>query len=489
MIGRSISAMAAPKNPSMENLGFPPADHRVRRRLFQQALVATAALLGALWWTAVNPHDSVFYLGLAISALALLPALVWTRTMGHNYPIFEIFIATNLTSYGLPLLTEHDAVALFREQVRQDAALVVIIFLVGASIAYYATRATPRTTPLWTGQVLERPNKQWMLRGLVLSSLYTLVVPYLYVPPAGIEGILRAVIFGIGTSCTFIVAMAWGLGRLPPGEKVLVGACLALQFVLLSSSLILRAGTSIVLLGFVGYFFGSRRVPYLALALTLAVLAALNIGKYDLRKKYWTPDAQYQPGLGELPAFYAEWFEAGLRPKVQTDTKAGKLLLERNSLLQILCLVVDRTPDFQPYLYGETYQQIPGQFVPRLFWPEKPRGHISTYTLSIYYGLQNEEATHETTIAFGLLPEAFANFGYWGALALGVLFGFCFRKITLWSGRSPIFSYAGLMLILLTAWSFQTELTLSGWLASLFQGSISIFAFVLVFRRFQEVSG
>jgi hypothetical protein len=480
--------MAALKNPSMENLAFPPADERVRLRLFHQALIAMTVLLGVLWWTALNGHDWTFYLGMAICVLALLPTLIWTRTMGYNYPIFEIFIATNLTSYGIPLLNEHDAITLFDPQVRQDAALVVIAFLVAATFAYYATRATPRSTPWWIRQVLERPNKQWMLRGLILSSLYTLVVPYLYVPPPGIEGILRAVFFGIGTSCTFIISMAWGLGRLQRGEKVLVVVCLALQFVLLSSSLILRAGTSIVLLGLVGYFFGSRRIPYVALAITLPVLAVLNIGKYDLRKKYWTPDAQYQPGLNVLPAFYTEWFEAGLRPQVQTDTKASKLLLERNSLLQILCLVINRTPDFQPFLYGETYKQIPGQFVPRIFWPEKPRGHISTYTLSIYYGLQSEEGTYETTIAFGFLPEAYANYGTWGALGLGVVFGFCFRKITLWSVRSPIFSYAGLMLILLTAWSFQTELPLSGWLASLFQGSISIFAFAFVFRRFQEVS-
>jgi hypothetical protein len=168
--------MAALKNSSMENFTFPPAEERVRLRLFQQALFAAAALLGALWWTAGNTHDSVFYLGLAICLLAVLPALVWTRTMGHNYPIFEIFIATNLTSYGIPLLTEHDAETLFDQRVRQDAALVVIAFLAAASIAYYATRATPRSTPLWTKQVLERPNKQWMLRGLILSSLYTLVV-------------------------------------------------------------------------------------------------------------------------------------------------------------------------------------------------------------------------------------------------------------------------------------------------------------------------
>lgn len=480
--------MVAPKNPSMENLAFPPADERMRLRLFHQALIAAAALLGMLWWTTGNTHDSVFYLGLAICLLAVLPVLVWTRTMSHNYPVFEIFIATNLTSYGLPLLTEHAAVTLFDERVRQDAALVVIAFLIAANIAYYATRATPRSTPLWTKQVLERPNKQWMLRGLILSTLYTLVVPFLYEPPPGIEGILRAVFFGIGTTCTFIISMAWGLDRLQRGEKVLVAVCLALQFILLSSGLILRAGTSIVLLGLVGYFFGSRRIPYIALAIILPVLAVLNIGKYDLRTKYWTPDGQYQPRLSEHPAFYVEWFEAGLRPQVQTETKASKLLLERNSLLQILCLVINRTPDFQPFLYGETYKQIPGQFVPRIFWPEKPRGHISTYTLSIYYGMQDEEATHETTIAFGLLPESYANFGYWGALSLGVAFGFCFRKITLWSVKSPIFSYAGLMLILLTAWSFQTELPLSAWLASLFQGSVSIIAFAFVFRRFQEVS-
>lgn len=472
----------------MENLNFPPADERMRRRLFQQALIAAVVMVGALWWTAGNTHDWSFYLGMAICVLAVLPALVWTRTMGHNYPIFEIFIATNLTSYGIPLLTEHDAVVLFDERVRQDAALVVVAFLVAASIAYYLTPGNPRTRPFWTEQALERPNKQWILRGLILSTVYTLVVPYFYAPPAGVEGILRAVFFGIGTSCTFIISMAWGLGRLPGREKGVVVGCLALQFALLSSSLILRAGTSIILLAFVGYFFGSRRIPYLALAVALPVLAVLNIGKYDLRGTYWTADEQHQPGLGELPAFYAEWFQAGLKPKVQSETKASKLLLERNSLLQILCLVIDRTPDFQPYLYGETYKQIPGQFVPRLFWPEKPRGHISTYTLSIYYGLQSEEATHETTIAFGFLPEAYANFGIAGALGLGAVFGLCYRKFTRWSVRSPVFSYAGLMLILLSAWSFQTEMTLSGWLASLFQGSISIFAFVLVFRRFQEVS-
>jgi hypothetical protein len=480
--------MAKKNDFSLENLGFPPASERMRLRLFQQALITAAVIVLALWWTAGNAHDWAFIFGTAICVLAMVPALVWTRTIAYNYPIFEIFMATNLTSYGVPLMTEHDAVVLFDERVRQDAALAVIAFLAATSIAYYATRGFAHTTPLWTKPALERPNKQWMLRGLVLTTIYTVVVPYLYAPPPGIEGILRAIFFGIGMTCAFIVSMAWGLGRLHRSEKALAVVCLGLQFLLLSSTLVLRAGASLVLLAFVGYFFGSRRIPYVSLALVLVVLALFNIGKYDLRKTHWAPEVTHQPGLRELPTLYGEWLQAGLHPRVQTDAKAGRLLLERNSLLQILCLVVDRSPDYLPYLDGKTYAQIPGQFVPRVLWPEKPRGHISTYTLSIYYGLQDEEATHETTIAFGFLPEAYANFGFAGVVALGVIFGFCFRKIALWSAQSPIFSPAGLMLILLTAWSFQTELTLSGWLASLFQAAVSILAFVFVFRRIQDVS-
>ena len=126
--------------------------------------------------------------------------------------------------------------------------------------------------------------------------------------------------------------------------------------------------------------------------------------------------------------------------------------------------------------------------MPRIFWPDKPRGHISTYTLSIYYGLQDEDATRETTIAFGFLPEAYANFGFVGIAAFGVIAGLGFRKLMQWSAQAPVFSHAGLMLILVTAWSFQTELTLSGWIASLFQAAIAILVAVFAFRRFQGIS-
>src|SRR5208282_5564556 len=126
------------------------------------------------------------------------------------------------------------------------------------------------------------------------------------------------------------------------------------------------------------------------------------------RAKYWEGRAP-APTMMELPDFFGEWVVDGLATTQRGEAPIEKVsLLDRTSLIQILCLVVSNTPDRLPFLDGQTYAQIPAQFVPRFFWPEKPVGHISTYTLAVYYGLQNIEDTQKTTIGFGMLTEAYA---------------------------------------------------------------------------------
>ena len=100
-------------------------------------------------------------------------------------------------------------------------------------------------------------------------------------------------------------------------------------------------------------------------------------------------------------------------------------------------IVIDWTPDRQPYLYGETYGYVLPQLVPRLVWPDKPRSHVATYRLSIYYGLQDEDATESTTIAFGMLTEAYANFGLIGAILLGLFWGVNLKKLQTLARHSP----------------------------------------------------
>ena len=148
----------------------------------------------------------------------------------------------------------------------------------------------------------------------------------------------------------------------------------------------------------------------------------------------------------------------------------------------MLCLVVHYSPDNLPYLDGETYGHVLPQLVPRFFWPDKPRSHVSTYRLSTYYGLQEEDATQTTTIAFGLPTEAYANFGFFGLAGLGLLFGFVFRKLQHFAAHSPMFSPAGLMMIILCAWSLNAELTMAAWISSLYQALIVAIGIPLALR-------
>jgi hypothetical protein len=120
--------------------------------------------------------------------------------------------------------------------------------------------------------------------------------------------------------------------------------------------------------------------------------------------------------------------------------------------------------------------------IPRWFWENKPRSHIATYELGIYYGLQDEEATNTTTIAFGLLTEAYANFGLFGAILLGAFWGFCLKKLQILSTFSPMFSFAGLLMVLLTAWAFSAELTMAAWVSSLEQAVLVVLGLPMILR-------
>jgi hypothetical protein len=145
-------------------------------------------------------------------------------------------------------------------------------------------------------------------------------------------------------------------------------------------------------------------------------------------------------------------------------------------------LIVSFTPERQDYLYGSTYRHVIPQLIPRLFWPDKPRSHVATFELSLYYGLQNEEDTNNTTIAFGLLTEAYANFGFFGSIFLGLFWGYTLKKLQIWSTFSPMFSFAGLFMILLTAWSFSAELTMAAWISSLEQAVLVVIGIPMTLR-------
>ncbi|MGA2694233.1 MAG: O-antigen polysaccharide polymerase Wzy, partial [Opitutaceae bacterium] len=381
----------------------------------------------------------------------------------------ETFMVTTVPAYGIPLVSGHDQLQTYEQDTITKTAIAVVLFQAVAITAFLMTEARPKRTPLWRRNAVSGEITNYLGYGMFLAIAYSLVENFTDLIPDNLEGPIRAICFGIGIIATFVGCRRWGQGELQHYKKM--GFAVQLAVLVASSlvSLFLVQAISTLLLALLGYVSGSKKFPLMATAILLPIFAILHQGKSTMREKYWDGGAP-RPTAADLPAFFGEWINDGLAtaptggPIVEKHT-----LLDRTSLIQIMCLVISVTPDKRPYLYGETYAQIPGQFVPRIFWPGKPVGHISTYTLAIYYGLQRVEDTQRTTIGFGLLAEAYANFGFGGVCIVAYVFGALFKKISGWASESPILSYPGMILIVLMAWSFQDELTLSIWLSSLWQ--------------------
>ena len=456
------------------------------RKLFSTGLGLLAV---ALVYLGYNAHVADFihlYLGLTIFTLSFVPGLLWAKSGGSRFPVFEPIMLLCANAYAIPLLNGQEQLTLYAPEVITKASLAVVIFQVCGIVSYNAIRGQPGRSRFWTESILSNQVERFIVYGLVLSTAYVAISIFTFWIPASIASVLRAVCFGIGILCTFISTQRWGRGDLTPSDKAVLLCTLIPQLILQAVELLLVSSISLLGIALLGYLSGSKRVPWAAVICSFAILAVLNNGKSTMRSKYWESETPI-PALSQVPSFYAEWITYGLETTDAQGEKtksSGRKLLERTSLMHILCLVADWSPDRQPYLYGETYGYVLPQLIPRFLWPDKPRSHIATYRLSIYYGLQDEEATNATTIAFGMLAESYANFGMFGAGLLGLFWGVVLKKLQVLTFHSPMFSQAGLMMILLTAWAFAIELTMAVWVSSLFQALIIVLGVPLLIRAF-----
>ncbi|MBL9215490.1 MAG: O-antigen polysaccharide polymerase Wzy, partial [Opitutaceae bacterium] len=383
---------------------------------------------------------------------------------------------------AIPLLNSTAQLAGYPVDVITRAGWAVILHQAAGILVYTQTRGFPGRTQFWRDALVTNQVEKLLVYGLVLSTAYVWISSFTNWIPGELVSILRAVFYGAGILCTFVSAQRWGRGEMNQTEKILLLVMLLLQMAAMAVSLILIGVLSLIGIALLGYLSGGKRVPWLVIALAFATLAVLHNGKTEMREKYW--EQKYPPPtIARLPDFFGEWIVRGLQPP-EDEKNVSRRLLERTSLMHILCLIVNYTPDPIDYLYGDTYGYVLPQLVPRFFWPEKPRSHVATYELAKQYGLQSDEDTESTTIAFGLLAEAYANFGLLGAILLGVFWGFVLKKLQIWSMFSPMFSFAGLLMILLTAWSFAAELTLAAWISSLFQAVIVVLGLPLLGRTF-----
>lgn len=469
----------------------PPSTPGHVRRLVTFGYVALGLLM-AYFWREQRWEDPLLSLAnVAMLALGVIPMLRWLQRNDATYPIMEFLQLTTVPFYAVPALTGHEALQGYPEEIMLRASFVVIAFQLscigGGVFAAQTFRRGPHDAGAWwRAEILPEEKMKFTAYTAVLATLWVGVTSFTSLVPRDWIGTLRAVFFGIGIISVFVQARMWGAGHLSNGLKVLFVANLLAQVALLFVSLLLINGMSLLLTAGIGYFSVARRLPWLPVLAIVPLLAVLHNGKSRMRQIYWE-EKQAAPSVLQLPAYFTQWFQLGLSRQEELEEQKGDQaltygLMRRASLFQIVCVAVDTMPDRTDYLHGSTYSIILPQLVPRFLWPNKPGPHLSIKILSVQLGILSMEETEFTSVGFGMLTEAYANFGLASVAALGAVFGWLFRRLALATEDCATLSPAGLFRILCLVWCLSAETTLAVWFSSLYQACIAIGAPLLALK-------
>ena len=453
---------------------------------------------------------SLAFAQIALGSLLVLG--VW-RGAGEGLPIVPLLAVQTLIAYGLPILTGNPTILRFSESDLTTAGLEVLLYcgamaggwnlgilqIATSSRACYALQGFDEANMAKVGRL----GLSLVVAGAFVQLLRSLQLlePVFAMLPAGSNSLVNVLLSAVSACGFFLSSMLVGKGLLGPTARLVFWSLLAFQCYVTASGFLLSGTMTMIFSVLIGLFWGSGRIPWRFIIVVLALLSFLNVGKFTMRERYWIQeDAQGAPqfSFAELPAHYAEWIEASLDAINAGTTNAknifagqekkseGQNLADRVNNLQNLLFVIDAMGlgHIKP-LRGATYSLIPPLLVPRILWPDKPRTHEGQIMLNVHFGRQDLQSTVKTFIAWGLLPEAYGNFGpVAGSLIVGATIGFFFAWVEKLVARKLLLSMEGfLAFTLFLGMASSFEMVASVLITSIFQ---SLFPVILASKPFVE---
>jgi len=297
--------------------------------------------------------------------------------------------------------------------------------------------------------------------------------------------VIRSALFALATVGLFALSYQWGKGIFSSKQRFIFVCVFVFYLLTQMSSLFMVSAIIATGLVVAGYTTGRQYFPWPWVLGALLIFGFLHLGKGAMREDYWGPDPQ-PIQIWNYPGFFAEWFADAIEEiNAITPNAPSQPIYERVSLAHLLLKVQSETPEPLPYLYGATYTIIPGLLIPRIFDPSKLTAHEGTTILNVHFGIQEREDTETTTIGWGLLNEAYANFGVVGVACLGLLLGAMYGWITRVTAGASVLSLRNLVAMTFAALAVQAEFTAGVYCSALFQSLVSVLAasVILMDRR------
>lgn len=470
------------------------------RTLIQAQIVLSLLLL--IWMFVDGTPGMIGFA--AIATGCTVPVFAWMRHRRPGIPIAPLLAVQTLLIYGLPIVLRNEALASFAPWEIDRAGLEIGLFALalaaGWSLAY---KPRLRTTRRFYGIGLTLRDgserlARWSLTLLGVGFAFEfgnasgLTTPIFELLPAGSFSLIRAICSAAAIGGALLGAYCQGNNLLARPQRTAFWAMFWAIFVLQITGFLLSGAIGIVSAVLVGQYFGRRQPPWRFAIVIFSLFAFLNLSKFEMRAKYWQTDTEYAPmSLGTIPEMMWEWAATSVDIMTgEIDTRKDDVekqrLSDRINNLGILLFVQDAvTRGGYPTLTGETYTLIPQLLVPRILWKDKPRAHEGQVLLNVHFGRQSVEETLVTYIAWGLLPEAYGNFGpIWGALICGLALGAGFGWVEARARPYPLASIQAFLVLILAVQTVTSfEMVASVWITTMFQALTSIIIGLLPFLK------
>jgi hypothetical protein len=452
-----------------------------------------AGLLAAIMvLTAKQTDPGIGAAGVLLAIVSLLPLYLWLLGHSHGLPIWPVFALVCGVTFALPMVQDPITLEDYTSVEIIIGGMTMVGFILLGTIIWVSMTARPPTAPK-TVLMIDREHSLTYLFIFVAAGVVFLVNNFvgLLILPGNLMQVARGVALSLNAMGLFVLAYYHGRGLLDRGQVVWLAVGVILTLALSLTSLMLAQAIVPVALTIFGYVLGGNKLPWRVLLGAFIAVALLHPGKYEMRNKYWSSSGASGLTLSSLPSFYGEWFSYGFQqvgglagvidgPKGEEGATSA---FERAGNIQMLLIVQQKSPGEVPFLNGMTYEPIPRLLIPRFIDDQKGISHAANVMLTVNYGLQTFEQTRSTSIYWGLVPEAYANFGYLGVAGLAIVLAAFFAFMTRLTVGVPMTSLRFVLGLIVMAASTKAD-TMGIFVTTQFQGAVGVtMAALLLMRR------
>jgi hypothetical protein len=427
-----------------------------------------------------------------ITTAALSPAYLWCSGYAFGSPIFPLLGITFIWTYALPLVNPNSAtVVRYTPDQHWLASLNISGFLLLATFIWFQFVKKYPPIPRAYRCLEESKGELFFLLGLGLGVIFNICkISGWLALDGGIFALVRGAILGVSALAIFVLSYRLGARELPRLQSQWFVFLVITSMVVNSVGLLLVNAASMFVISVTAFTIGRKKIPVSVIAIVLILITFFHYGKGTMRNKYWfTKGASAIVQPWEYPAWYAEWagysidYLTGKTVSPIFEYRKKESLLERSSVIHVFLMTQTKAPQTVSYLNGATYAIIPQLLIPRIFDSNKIASHEGTYILNIHYGLQSRQDTYKTTVGWGLLAEAYANFGQLGCAGLAVVLGLIYGQTTKWTINAPLLSDRSLLGIVMLSCAFQTEFSAGVYVAAVFQSGVTVMAIAVLLMK------